>query len=79
MKTLEKKSLFWDTETPNPHKNKQFILERILNFGDIEDYLWALKQYGTEEIKIALVVNKTLDDKSLNFWCDFFNIEKESI
>ena len=77
METLKKKSLFWDTETPDPEKHKQFILERILNFGDVEDFFWALDQYGNERIKEALIKNKTLDDKSLNFWCGFFNIKKE--
>ena len=77
MDTLKKPSLFWDTETPDPKKHKQFIMERILNFGDKKDYFWAFDFYGKEEIKKALVKSKTLSDKSLNFWCEFFNIERK--
>lgn len=77
METLQKKSLFWDTAKINPQKNEHFIVERILNFGDKEDFDWALKQYGKDAIEKNLLTAKSLSNKSLNFWCRFFNLKKE--
>jgi len=48
METLEKQELFWDVNLSQIDKNanKQFILKRILQFGDLEDLHWALMIYG---------------------------------
>ena len=76
MKTLEKKSLFWDVAEVNPKKNKKFIIERILNFGDEEDFRWAIKIYGNNEVKENLLKSRTLDKKSLYFWRQYFNLDQ---
>lgn len=76
MKTLKKRSLFWDASGIDPKKNKKFIIERVLNFGDEDDFRWAIKFYGNDEIKDNLVNSKSLDKKSLNFWCQYFNLSQ---
>ena len=76
METLAKRSLFWDISEVNPQKNKKFIIERILAFGDEEDFHWAIKTYGNDEIKENLLQNKSLDKKSLFFWCQYFNLDQ---
>lgn len=68
MEPLKKKHLFWDINIKelDPYKHKKFILERILNYGDVDDFKWALNQYGKQGLK---EVNfKRLDKKSANFW-----------
>lgn len=77
METLAKRSLFWDTDKIDLQKNKNFIIERILSFGDEEDFLWAVNSYGKEEIKSTLLKSKALDNKSLSFWCQYFNINQK--
>lgn len=77
METLAKKSLFWDSPKLDPQKNKRFILERILNFGDVDDFRWAIKSYGKNEIKENVLSSKTLDKKSLSFWCQYFNLDQK--
>jgi hypothetical protein len=74
MQTLEKKSLFWDVDTLNQDKDGDFIITRILNFGDTDDFTWAINYYG--EKKIAEVVRQSgqLNKRSFSFWCNFFNI-----
>jgi len=76
MKTLEDKSLFWDTENLDPQKNEKFIIERILNFGNEEDFHWALEFYGEEKIKKAVLENNAISRKSVFFWCNYFNLDK---
>ena len=77
MDTLKKRSLFWDTDELDPQKNEKFIIERILDLGDADDYFWALGFYGEEKIKKALLEGKSITKKSLNFWCQFFNLNIE--
>ncbi len=56
MKTLEKKHLFWDVNLKqlSPQKHRQFIIERILAFGDIEDFSWAAKLLRIRKLKARL-------------------------
>ena len=77
MEIFKKRSLFWDTEKIDPQKNEQFIIERILNFGDENDFHWAINFYGEENIKKAILKNRSINRKSLFFWCQFFNLDKE--
>ena len=76
METLKKKSLFWDIAEIDPEKNRKFIIERILNFGDEEDFSFAMKSYGEDGIKEGLLQSKALDKKSLFFWCQYFNVDQ---
>jgi hypothetical protein len=76
METLKKRSLFWDTSELNPQKNQKFIIERILNFGDEDDFHWALKTYGEDGVRENLMQSKVLDKKSLFFWCQYFNLNQ---
>ena len=79
METLKKTSLFWDVDLKNldAESHKGFIVERILLFGNIEDFRWARDHYGEKEIKNILLANRTLDKKSQNFWCLYFNINQK--
>ena len=76
MQTLTKKSLFWDVAEIDPQKNKKFIIERILNFGDEADFRWAMKSYGEGEVKETILKTRALDDKSRFFWCQYFNLDQ---
>ena len=75
VETLEKKTLFWDACNLNPVKDGHFIIGRILNFGNEDDFRWAMRFYGAEKIKQSLKSNRQLHKKSLSFWCQYFNID----
>jgi hypothetical protein len=77
MKTLEKKDLFWDVGDVDSQKHKKFIIERVLSFGDIDDVYWAMEFYGKDQLKKVVEKTRKLDKKSANFWCHYFNINKE--
>jgi len=78
MQTLAKKSLFWDVAQVDPRKNERFIIERILKYGDEADFRWAKKSYGDMMIKEVLLKSQKLDTKSLSFWCQYFNLDKNT-
>jgi hypothetical protein len=76
MEIFKKRSLFWDVSELDAQKNERFIIERVLNFGDEKDFRWALDFYGEEKLKKALLQDKSITRKSLFFWCQFFNLDK---
>ncbi|MBI3888398.1 hypothetical protein HY311_01245 [Candidatus Nomurabacteria bacterium] len=79
MSPLTKKSLFWDTDTStiDLKKNKRYVIERILRFGDLDDYKWMRDIYSTEDLKNVILEERSdLDPKSINFWCYNFGIEE---
>ena len=78
MDTLKKRSLFWDIGELDPQKNERFIIERILNFGDEDDFRWALGFYGEAKLKKVLLASRSITRKSLFFWCQFFNLNIEN-
>lgn len=77
METLRKTSLFWDASRVDPESNQKFIIERILDFGDEEDFQWAMEYYGKDKIVKNLIKSRKLSKKSLLFWCRYFNINIE--
>jgi len=76
METLKKKTLFWDTDILDPQKNDTFIIRRILDFGDVDDFQWAIGFYGREKMRGVILEGKPLNRKSFSFWCQYFNIDK---
>lgn len=76
MQTLTKKSLFWDVAKVDPRKNREFIINRILNYGDEADIRWIKEKYGENKIKKALLKSRSLDNKSLSFWCQYFKLDQ---
>ena len=77
MSSLTKKSLFWDTDVNSIDmvKNKRYIIERILKFGNLADYSWLKTIYSPNEIEKVIIRDRSeLDKKSLNFWNNIYNI-----
>lgn len=75
MESLKKKSIFWDVNAMDVGKNEKFIIQRILDFGDADDFKWAVQTYGAGKIKKGVLESRTLSGKSLSFWCQYFNID----
>ena len=68
--------LFWDTKFKDldykEHAN--FIIKRVLQYGDEKDYKIAKKKYGTKKMKIVAKNTSYSDKKSPNFWKFIFNL-----
>jgi len=63
------KSYFWDVDFQNLDSRQyaQFVLARILNYGDEKALNWAKKHFSRNEIKKVLLSSRLLDRKSFNF------------
>lgn len=67
--------MFWDVDAVDSRKDEKFIIQRILDFGNTDDFEWAMRMYGAEKIKKGVLESRTLSGKSLSFWCQYFNID----
>lgn len=70
-------SLFWDANLKNIHtkRNAQYIIERILEFGDIDALEWLQRAYPAQRIIHVLHVSRAVSEKSRNFWTLWFGVE----
>ncbi|MES1225303.1 MAG: hypothetical protein ABUT20_58020, partial [Bacteroidota bacterium] len=68
--------LFWDAplETIDIKLHKNYIIERVLLKGFLQDFYFLLKIYSHEEITAALRKSRVLDKKTANFCSYYFNV-----
>ncbi|NWF76292.1 MAG: hypothetical protein HXY53_06975 [Nitrospirae bacterium] len=59
METLHKKTLFWDVDTEKLSSENDwfFIIERILEYGDIDDFLWMRNFFRKDLIEFQIKKN----------------------
>ena len=69
MITLYKKSLFWDVDREKlSYENDWFfIIERILEFGDIDDLFWMKETFPKEKIKDTIKQSRILSDRTRSY------------
>lgn len=72
-------NLFWDI---NPveldfQKNARQIIERVITRGSLEDWYVIRDYYGVEKIKQEVIMIRSLDPVTLNFWSLMFDVPKE--
>lgn len=65
-----RQALFWDVDpkTINPQKHAQYIIERILDFGDDREVRWVFRTYSTGLIKETINKSRELHAKSKALW-----------
>lgn len=71
--------LFWDIEDIKKidfYKRKEYIIERVLQYGQMNDWQIIKNLYGAETIKIVALQIRSLDPKTLSFLSTIFEIPK---
>jgi hypothetical protein len=71
-------SLFWDVDFKDVDYDKyaQYIINRILLRGNLNDWFEIKNYYGLEKIKEEVVKMRYLDNRTLNFCSFYFDIPK---
>lgn len=71
------RTLFWDTTLGNIHirRNARYIIERVLELGDIEALDWLQRVYPTRTVLDVLGTSRAISDKSRNFWEIWFGVQ----
>ena len=61
--------LFWDVELQPRHlsENPQWVLRRILEFGDLDQNRWARRFFGDEAIALA-ARHRSTSPRVRRFW-----------
>ena len=69
MQNYYKKSLFWDVdpETLSTERDWFFIIERILEFGDIDDLLRMKRIFPEEKIKTVAQKSRILSPRTRSY------------
>ena len=70
--------IFWDVDVQSVdvEKNGIFVLQRVLQYGVLKDWLLLKSIIGVENIKALAVQLPTLDDVSISFLSNLYKIDK---
>lgn len=71
-------AIFWDTEISklDTEKHCAYIIERVLNFGTLEDWKLLKKMYHKKKIRSENLELKNLDPKAVSFLSNYLKISK---
>ncbi len=71
--------LFWDTDINklDLKRHAQYIIERVIMRGTLNDWIELKKTYSKLKLKNACLKASYLDKITLNFCSLYFNIPKE--
>ena len=56
-------------------KHKGYIIEQLLEYGNLEEWRWLLKTYKGNEIVPVLRQSRCISPRSKSFWAVFFHID----
>ncbi|MFH1294988.1 MAG: hypothetical protein ABIH84_00155, partial [bacterium] len=72
---------FWDVKPKelSVEKNADYIIERLLELGDLEQLEWLNNTYSKEKIVNTLQHSKRLTPKTCNFFSLYYNVPRESL
>ena len=64
------RALFWDIDPArlDLQENKDYIIERTLEFGDDKAVKWLFSNYPRSDIKKVLASSRRISRKSANYW-----------
>lgn len=65
-----RQSLFWDVDpkTIDPKRHARYIIERILDLGDLKETKWLAHYYSPALIKETLHRSRVIHEKSKSLW-----------
>lgn len=75
------KRFFWDVDPDDLdiRKNSEYIIARILEYGDIEAIAWMFKNFDKKKIREVLATNRGFSPRTTYFWKSFFNLRENQI
>jgi hypothetical protein len=74
-------TLFWETNPQNidTQKHADFIIGRVLDFGNLKEWRAIRDFYGLSKIKEAAEKHIFSDPKSVSFWSIMLNIPSKKL
>ena len=73
--------LLWDVKIQNLSmvKDADFIIERVLEYGDQQEFSWLEANFEREQIINKLISSVNLSAKSANFYAFIYQIPKNQV
>lgn len=71
----------WDVNLKkiSPKRHSEFVIERILEFGDFDSLKWIVEKYEKDKIIKVLKKSNKISPKTGNFYALYFGIPKEEL
>lgn len=75
------KSLLWDSkiEDISLTNNAQYIIERVLEYGDLSEDKWMIETFSKDAIIKTITESKRLSAKTANYYAHIYNINPVQI
>lgn len=75
------KEYFWeiDFEKLDSEAKPDYVLERLLEYGDVQAVKWMLQEFSSEKIEETLIKSRAITRKSANFWAVYFGLDRGKI
>lgn len=72
---------FWDTplEAIDQEKHRDFVMERLLDFGGMDGIRWVFETYGAAAIQEVVRHSRRLSRSTAGFWANYFSIPREQV
>ncbi|RKZ20786.1 hypothetical protein DRQ18_05655 [bacterium] len=73
------KRILWDVEKDEVdiREHREFLIKRILEYGDPESIKWVRENYTPEEIKKVIEKGRGLSPKTITLWKYLLKMEEE--
>lgn len=65
-----RQTLFWDADPDkiDPEENAQYVVERVLDFGNDEEVKWLYNYYDKSLLKNIVLRSRSLRPKTKSLW-----------
>ena len=75
------KKYFWDKDADklDVSQHIDYIIARLLQYGDVRSMSWLFKHTDKESIRSAIANRRGISARSLHFWTIFFDIPKYKV
>ena len=72
---------FWDVDPSrvNPQKSPGYVINRLLDKGNVEAARWVLHSFPKETLKHTLKTMRGFSPKSARFWANYLNVSEKEV
>lgn len=72
---------FWDVDPAKVdlHRSSEFIVKRVLEYGQTNDLRWVTDVYGADIIKQVLLKYRDFSRKTGLYWSIIFGLPKKKV
>jgi len=72
---------FWDIDPTrlDVGQYSRYVIERLLEYGDLPSLRWMERRFSREEIVEVLKTSRALSRKSANFWLKILSVPREEV